>query len=434
MEEGQPLAQVLGLQPLLDVLRDIHRQDMQVREQQHQQVMQARDRQHQEEMRAQKEAQETGRVAQQKAFAEQLDTQMRAHQLALEAQEKASKTTLDALLAHMPKPVTPTPPPAAGVPSFAAFDSTSELWRDYLVRFETFIDANSISAGKSTQVFLTSQSPTIFKLLDTLAERLTPPVRANDLSMKQIRGFMEEQFDPKQFAVQERYKLWTLKKRQPGESLNDLAARIRRAVATCDFASVKDWVDDTMRTAFVCKVDNEAIVRACFQRKPDDLTFSKAVALAIEIEEADKAARWTTCVDGAASTPVYKVSPVRKSKGEKLSSPKRECGRCGKTGHFAKDCKFLKAQCYYCRKRGHLASVCLQRKRDRKEKVGVIVAKKPVQRINSVPGTNPARLALEIDGKTLVFEADSGARDSFCSTQTWTNWVSLPCRLFLHSM
>ena len=68
-----------------------------------------------------------------------------------------------------------------------------------------------------------------------------------------------------------------------------------------------------------------------------------------------------------------------------------------------------------------ITGVCVFKKKgDKKEEVGVIKVEKPVQRINSVPGRNPARLTLEIDGKTLVFDIDSGARDSFCSTRTWT--------------
>ena len=266
-------------------------------------------------------------------------------------------------------------------------------------------------------MFLTNQSPTIYKLLDTLAGQQTPPIRGNDLSVTQIREFMEEQFDPKQFVVQERYKFWTSKIRQPGESPNDLAARLRQAAATCDFPSVKDWLDDSLRTAFVCKIDNEAVVKDCFQRKPQQLTFAKTVALANEIEGADRAAKITTygSRDGATGAPVLKMNPAR-SKKDKSLVPKGKCMRCG----TSQECRFSKSQCHYCHKTGHLTSVCLKKKRDKKEKVGVITAEKPVHRINSVPVNNPAWFTLEIDGKTLVFEVSSGARDSFCSTRTWT--------------
>ena len=52
--------------------------------------------------------------------------------------------------------------------------------------------------------------------------------------------------------------------------------------------------------------------------------------------------------------------------------------------------------------------------------VGLITSNRPVQKIHLVPGDNPARVTLDINGKTFEFEADTGARDNFCSTRTWT--------------
>ena len=134
--------------------------------------------------------------------------------------------------------------------------------------------------------------------------------------MTQILEFLEGQFELKQFFVQERYKFWTWKIRQPGESPNDLAARLHQAAATCDFPSVKDWLDDSLRTAFVYEIDNEAVVKACFQRKPHELTFAKAVALANEIEGANRAVKITTygSGDGAPGTPVLKMNLARTKK------------------------------------------------------------------------------------------------------------------------
>ena len=40
-------------------------------------------------------------------------------------------------------------------PPFPAFDSTAELWKDYLLRFKTFVSANSVPSDKLALVFLT---------------------------------------------------------------------------------------------------------------------------------------------------------------------------------------------------------------------------------------------------------------------------------------
>ena len=68
-------------------------------------------------------------------------------------------------------------------------------------------------------------------------------------------------------------------------------------------------------------------MKACLQRKPDELAFAKSVALANEIEGADRAAKITTYSsgEGATSAPVLKMNPAR-SKGESLQSKKgSEC-------------------------------------------------------------------------------------------------------------
>ena len=68
----------------------------------------------------------------------------------------------------------------------------------------------------------------------------------NALTMDEIQGFMQEQYDPRRFVVQEKYNFWLIKKRQPRETVHELAARICQAAATCDFPSIKDIKDKAM--------------------------------------------------------------------------------------------------------------------------------------------------------------------------------------------
>ena len=114
-----------------------------------------------------------------------------------------------------------------GSPTFVSFEPSTELWKDYLARFKTFVGANSIPNAKQSQVFLTNQSATIYKLLCTLASQFNPPKDVNELSLDEIIKMMEEQFDLKRFVVRERYKFWSDMNRKPGETVQELAARIR---------------------------------------------------------------------------------------------------------------------------------------------------------------------------------------------------------------
>ena len=195
-----------------------------------------------------------------------------------------------------PRENVPTP-----MASFQPFDSTSELWTDYLARFRTFVTANSIPDNKQAQIFLTNQSNSVYKMLSNLAAQQQPVKSIHELTINDIQTFMAEQFDPKRFVVRERFKFWSDMKRKPGETIPELASRIRQDAATCDFQSIKDPLDEALRTKFICSVDNEAVLKT--------LKFSNAIRVAQEVEEAAKVAKET--VHGQPSTSVQKVSPKR---------------------------------------------------------------------------------------------------------------------------
>ena len=62
-------------------------------------------------------------------------------------------------------------------PPFPAFDSTAELWKDYLLRFKTFLSANSVPGDKLALVFLTNQTSDTYKLINNYASQQDTPPR-----------------------------------------------------------------------------------------------------------------------------------------------------------------------------------------------------------------------------------------------------------------
>ena len=180
---------------------------------------------------------------------------------------------LKILQSSLNKPRENVPTPMA---SFQPFDSASELWTDYLARFRTFVTANSIPDNKQAQIFLTNQSNSVYKMLSNLAAQQQPVKSIHELTMNDIQTFMAEQFDPKRFVVRERFKFWSDMKRKPGETIPELASRIRQDAATCDFQSIKDPLDEALRSKFICSVDNEAVLKTLFKLKDDELKFSNA--------------------------------------------------------------------------------------------------------------------------------------------------------------
>ena len=276
------------------------------------------------------------------------DEQNKQHQEQMTMLQEQLKTLQSSL--NNPRENVPTP-----MASFQPFDSTSELWTDYLARFRTFVTANSVPDNKQAQIFLTNQSNSVYKMLSNLAAQQQPVKSIHELTMNDIQTFMAEQFDPKRFVVRERFKFWSDMKRKPGETIPELASRIRQDAATCDFQSIKDPLDEALRTKFICSVDNEAVLKTLFKLKDDELKFSNAIRVAQEVEEAAKVAKET--VHGQPSTSVQKVYHA-KSKTSKTQEKKTACFRCGNSGHFSKACPHIKAICSFCKKIGHLQSVC----------------------------------------------------------------------------
>ena len=304
-----------------------------------------------------------------------------------------------------PRENVPTP-----MASFQPFDSTSELWTDYLARFRTFVTANSIPDNKQAQIFLTNQSNSVYKMLSNLAAQQQPVKSIHELTMNDIQTFMAEQFDPKRFVVRERFKFWSDMKRKPGETIPELASRIRQDAATCDFQSIKDPLDEALRTKFICSVDNEAVLKTLFKLKDDELKFSNAIIrVAQEVEEAAKVAKET--VHGQPSTSVKKVYHA-KSKTSKTQEKKTACFRCGNSGHFSKACPHIKAICSFCKKTGHLQSVCMSRLRDNK-----LVKQQLVHKVQC--SVSPIYQTIRLNDHRIKFEIDSGASDTFCCEATW---------------
>jgi hypothetical protein len=211
---------------------------------------------------------------------------------------------------------------------------------------------------------LTKQTAATHKLLSTLAGQQTELKDVNELTREEIQAFIETQFDPKRFIVRERFKFWSEMQRKPGETIQELAARIRQGAVKYDFSAIKDPQDDAMRTRFMCSVSNEAVLKALFKVSDDELTFTKAIQIAVETEDAAKVAKET--VHGAPRDTVLAVRPKpgstcdnggtnEKKKGQGNSPfPPEACPRCAKTGHSSQDCRFKNAVCRSCGKKGHI--------------------------------------------------------------------------------
>ena len=249
-------------------------------------------------------------------------------------------------------------------PPYPAFDLTAELWKDYLLRFKTVVRANSVSDDKLALVFLTNQTCDTYKLINNYASQQDTPTTADNMKFSDIAEFMSQHYDPTKFTVRERYKFWSSIKRKPGETPTELAARVRQMATTCDFPAIKNPLNEAMRTRFICAINNEAVLKSVFREPEEKLTFSKAVDIATEVEEAAKTAKVQVY---SKPEEVHKIQTKQQYHHHQKSAPsskqptstQTQCYCCGMKGHAIEDCRLSNPVCKFCGRKGHIKAACI---------------------------------------------------------------------------
>ena len=101
----------------------------------------------------------------------------------------------------------------------------------------------------------------------------------------------------------------------------------------------------------MCGLSKE-FIRSRLLTEQDDLSFDRAVEIAMTLEDARQSAHLMQ----QREVPVHH-SEVAVGKSRKHSPGQTPCYRCGGS-HSSSACRFLKEKCHACGKLGHIAEVC----------------------------------------------------------------------------
>lgn len=295
------------------------------------------------------------------------------------------------------------------------FDVGNETITAYLERAELYFDANDVADEKKVPVLLSNIGAKTYGLLRSLVAPKAP----KEKTLAEITTLLKSHFEPTPSVIAERYRFHRRDQAQ-GESIADYVAELRKLTTHCKFEDTRDFLDESLRDRFVSGLRSESTRKRLFTE--EKLTFARAIELAQNLDTASRDAQMKAEQSPSGSSTVHKVTSPSK---------KESCYRCGLTNHKANECRFKEATCHKCGNKGHIKRACKssrpsqRRGRNGKGKERTKWVDKDQSdeesdgsidvRMVGKQASRPIRVEVQINGKPLSMEVDTGAAVSLIS-------------------
>ena len=328
--------------------------------------------------------------------------------------------------------------------SIGEFDSDRETWKSYTERLTQYFTANDVeSADKKRAILLSVCGPTTYQLI----RNILAPVKPTERTFAQLVELVEHHRNPKPSVIVRRYN-FNSRMKQPGESIADYTAELRKIAEDCAFG---ETLEDMLRDRIVCGISEPQLQRRLLAES--ELTYKTALEIAQSWEAAGTNTRDLQKSQASNSTVNRVVRPEQQSKhNQGASSNSFTCSRCGGQ-HLASHCKYKQSKCHFCQKKGHLARVCQSKQHinpssasgktqviSRAPRQGRTLLVDSPQQHNDEPDTyslftvtghanRPIQVTVEVNSTTLNMEVDTGASRSLISETTYNqllNQTDLP--------
>lgn len=318
------------------------------------------------------------------------------------------------------------------------FEPSSETWTAYAERLEQYFIANDVvSADKKRAVLLSVCGPTTYQLIRNLLAPTKPTTKSFDELVKLVK----DHHHPAPSVTVQRYE-FNKRIRKEGESFANFVAHLKQLSEHCKFGEA---LNDMLRDRLICGCNSERLRHQLLAKSPPP-TFDEAFALAQAFESAERNAK---DIQAPVQTPVH---AVRKSQGTRqYASRTTDCYRCGGK-HSPSVCRFKDEPCHFCKKKGHIARVCRTKARQQRSTGPNHGNRATARKTHQVddrnsPATSPSpplgdsynlftvgdrstrkragplMVTMNVNGKDVSMEVDTGAHFSLISESTYrTLW------------
>ena len=188
--------------------------------------------------------------------------------------------------------------------------------------------------------------PEPYKLLWSLLS----PEKPKDKTFEELAAVLTKHYTPKPSEVVQSFRFFS-RVRQPGETVTDFVAELRRLAEDCNFDST---LERMLQDIIVCGINDDAIQKKLLAE--EKLTYKCAVELVQGTEAANK--HHSEMKTPFKSEPVQTVTQRAAGQTEPTAPKSNACYHCGVTGHKASECRFKDKTCHNCKKKGHIAKAC----------------------------------------------------------------------------